>query len=229
MPNILICDDDKDIVNALAIYLGDKEYEFSFAYNGKDAVDIVKKEDIHLILMDVMMPVMDGITALGEIRKISNAPVILLTAKSEDNDKIMGISKGADDYITKPFNPMEVVVRVRSALRRYMTLGAIKEGDEVYTVGGVELNNSTKTVKVDGEPVTLTRTEFEILRVLISSPGRVYSATEIYKKVWNEEPYGSEKSVAVHIRHIREKIEINPAEPRYIKMIFGQGYKMVAK
>ncbi len=229
MPNILICDDDKDIVNALAIYLGDKEYEFSFAYNGKDAVEIVKKEDIHLILMDVMMPVMDGITALGEIRKISNAPVILLTAKSEDNDKIMGISKGADDYITKPFNPMEVVVRVRSALRRYMTLGAIKEGDEVYTVGGVELNNSTKTVKVDGEPVTLTRTEFEILRVLISSPGRVYSATEIYKKVWNEEPYGSEKSVAVHIRHIREKIEINPAEPRYIKMIFGQGYKMVAK
>ena len=229
MPNILICDDDKDIVNALAIYLGDKEYEFSFAYNGKDAVEIVKKEDIHLILMDVMMPVMDGITALGEIRKISNAPVILLTAKSEDNDKIMGIPKGADDYITKPFNPMEVVVRVRSALRRYMTLGAIKEGDEVYTVGGVELNNSTKTVKVDGEPVTLTRTEFEILRVLISSPGRVYSATEIYKKVWNEEPYGSEKSVAVHIRHIREKIEINPAEPRYIKMIFGQGYKMVAK
>ena len=229
MPNILICDDDKDIVNALAIYLGDKEYEFSFAYNGKDAVEIVKKEDIHLILMDVMMPVMDGITALGEIRKISNAPVILLTAKSEDNDKIMGISKGADDYITKPFNPMEVVVRVRSALRRYMTLGAIKEGDEVYTVGVVELNNSTKTVKVDGEPVTLTRTEFEILRVLISSPGRVYSATEIYKKVWNEEPYGSEKSVAVHIRHIREKIEINPAEPRYIKMIFGQGYKMVAK
>lgn len=229
MPNILICDDDKDIVNALAIYLGDKEYEFSFAYNGKDAVEIVKKEDIHLILMDVMMPVMDGITTLGEIRKISNAPVILLTAKSEDNDKIMGISKGADDYITKPFNPMEVVVRVRSALRRYMTLGAIKEGDEVYTVGGVELNNSTKTVKVDGEPVTLTRTEFEILRVLISSPGRVYSATEIYKKVWNEEPYGSEKSVAVHIRHIREKIEINPAEPRYIKMIFGQGYKMVAK
>ena len=229
MPNILICDDDKDIVNALAIYLGDKEYEFSFAYNGKDAVEIVKKEDIHLILMDVMMPVMDGITALGEIRKISNAPVILLTAKSEDNDKIMGISKGADDYITKPFNPMEVVVRVRSALRRYMTLGAIKEGDEVYTVGGVELNNSTKTVKVDGEPVTLTRTEFEILRVLISSPGRVYSATEIYKKAWNEEPYGSEKSVAVHIRHIREKIEINPAEPRYIKMIFGQGYKMVAK
>ena len=229
MPNILICDDDKDIVNALAIYLGDKEYKFSFAYNGKDAVDIVKKEDIHLILMDVMMPVMDGITALGEIRKISNAPVILLTAKSEDNDKIMGISKGADDYITKPFNPMEVVVRVRSALRRYMTLGAIKEGDEVYTVGGVELNNSTKTVKVDGEPVTLTRTEFEILRVLIYSPGRVYSATEIYKKVWNEEPYGSEKSVAVHIRHIREKIEINPAEPRYIKMIFGQGYKMVSK
>ena len=229
MPNILICDDDKDIVNALAIYLGDKEYEFSFAYNGKDAVEIDKKEDIHLMLMDVMMPVMDGITALGEIRKVSNAPVILLTAKSEDNDKIMGISKGADDYITKPFNPMEVVVRVRSALRRYMTLGAIKEGDEVYTAGGVELYHSTTMVKVDGEPVTLPRTEFEILRVLISSPGRVYSATEIYKKVWNEEPYGSEKSVAVHIRHIREKIEINPAEPRYIKMIFGQGYKMVAK
>jgi len=229
MPNILICDDDKDIVNSISIYLNDSDYVIYRTYNGKEAVETAKSEDIHLFLMDVMMPVMDGLSAMTEIRKFSNAPVILLTAKSEDTDKIQGLSLGADDYITKPFNPMELVVRVKAQLRRYLQLGRGKDSEEFYTLGGLKLDNGTKQVFVEGEEKQFTRTEFEILRLLISNPERVYSRADIYRKIWNEEPYGSERSVAVHIRHIREKIEINPAEPRYIKMIFGQGYKMAKK
>lgn len=229
MPNILICDDDKDIVNSLGIYLNESDYVIFKAYNGREAVEIAKKEDIHLFIMDIMMPVMDGLRAMTEIRKFSNAPLILLSAKSEDNDKIVGISLGADDYITKPFNPMELVVRVRAQLRRYLQLGRGKDSSESYVLGGLKLDNGTKQVFVEGEEKVFTRTEFEILKLLIKNPERVYSRADIYRNVWNEEPYGSERSVAVHIRHIREKIEINPAEPRYIKMIFGQGYKMAKK
>lgn len=226
MYNILICDDEKDIVGALKIYLSDPDYTVFEAYNGKEALDITKKEDIHLILMDIMMPVMDGISAMTKIRESSNIPIILLTAKSEDADKILGLNVGADDYITKPFNPLEVSARVRSQLRRYFKLGGGIKEEEVYTVGGLELNNISKDVSVDGEKVSLTPKEYEILKLLISNPDRVFSPKEIYSLVWNEKPFGTDNTVAVHIRHIREKIEINPAEPRYIKVIFGQGYKM---
>ncbi|MCR5068104.1 MAG: response regulator transcription factor [Erysipelotrichaceae bacterium] len=226
MANILICDDEKEIVNALKIYLSDPDYVIYEAFNGKQAVDIAARQDIHLVLMDIMMPVMDGITAMNRIRQTSNVPIILLTAKSEDADKILGLNVGADDYITKPFNPLEVTARVRSQLRRYLHFGAGVQQPESYRVGGIELNDLTKQVTVDGEEISLTPKEYDILRLLISHPDRVYSPKEIYSLVWQEKPFGSDNTVAVHVRHLREKIEINPAEPRYIKVIFGQGYKM---
>ncbi len=226
MHNILICDDEKDIVSALKIYLHDEQYHLFEAYNGEEALDVMKKEDIHLVLMDIMMPKMDGITAMLKIREMSNVPVILLTAKSEDNDKILGLTVGADDYITKPFNPLEVSARVKSQLRRYRLLGSKPEESRSITIGSIELNDARKEVLVDGEMVNLTPKEYEILKLMMSEPGKVFSPDQIYRKVWGQEPYGSENTVAVHIRHLREKIEIEPAEPRYIKVVFGQGYKV---
>lgn len=226
MPNILICDDDRDIVNALKIYLSDPEYKLFEAFNGKEAIEIIEKEDIHLLLLDIMMPLMDGITATAKIRQISPVPIILLTAKSEDADKVLGLNVGADDYITKPFNPLEVSARVRSQLRRYLRLGSGVVKPEVFAVGAIELDDRRKEVKLDGESVSLTPKEYDILKLLISNPGRVFSPEEIYLEVWKEKPYGSENTVAVHIRHLREKLEINPAEPKNIRLVFGQGYKI---
>ena len=225
MYNILICDDEKDIVNALKIYLYDTNYTLYEAFDGKEALQVLSQNDIHLVLLDVMMPQMDGIETMVEIRKSSNVPIILLTAKSEDSDKILGLNLGADDYITKPFNPMEVSARVRSQLRRYMQLGAGEIKPDVLKVGGIELDDKEKQVTLDGESVSMTPTEYEILKLLMENPGKVFSPREIYQKIWNDLPYGSENTVAVHIRHIREKLEINPAEPRYIKVVWGQGYK----
>ena len=226
MHNILICDDEKDIVEALKIYLGSPEYTLFEAYNGDEAIEIARREELHLIIMDIMMPKTDGLTAMSKIREFSNTPVILLTAKSEDNDKILGLNIGADDYITKPFNPLEVQARVRSQLRRYMNLGGKVQEPDTYKVGGLFLDNRSKVVSVDGEEILLTPKEFDILKLLISNQGKVFSPKEIYTLVWNEEPFGTDNTVAVHIRHIREKTEINPAEPRYIKVIFGKGYKI---
>ena len=227
MYHILICDDQPDIVNALKIYLSSGDYKLFEAYTGKEAVALVQKEEIHLILMDVMMPEMDGMTATVKIREISNAPIILLTAKSENEDKVLGLNIGADDYITKPFVPVEVLARVRSQLRRYTTLGGkLPENSGCITIGSITLNDTEKTVLVDGEPVSLTPIEFDILKLLMAHPGKVYSSRAIYEAVWNEAPIGSDSAVAVHIRHLREKIEINPSEPRYLKVVWGQGYKM---
>ena len=227
MYNILICDDDQDILNALKIYLQNPDYRLLEAHNGAEAVDIVKKEDIHLVLLDIMMPQMDGITAMAKIRESFNMPIILLTAKSEDQDKILGLNIGADDYITKPFNPLEVAARVGSQLRRYTKLGSGVVSDKTLTVGGVELDNETKTVTVDGKPVSLTPKEYDILKLLMEHPGKVYSPRELYKEIWGEDALtGGENTVAVHIRHLREKIEITPNEPRYVKVVFGQGYKI---
>lgn len=227
MYHILICDDQQDIVNALKIYLSAKGYQTFQAHDGKQALQIVTRETIHLILLDVMMPKMDGITATKKIREISNAPIILLTAKSEVEDKILGLNAGADDYITKPFVPEEVLARVHSHLRRYAGLGN-QSGDSQtnLVIGGIVLNDMTKTVTVEGEPVSLTPTEYSILHLLMQNPGKVYSTKELYEAVWQEVALGSEGSVAVHIRHLREKIEINPSEPRHLKVVWGQGYKI---
>ena len=225
MYNVLICDDQPDIV----IYLAPEGYHLYEAYTGKEALEVVKRHDIHLILLDVMMPVMDGITATSKIREFSNAPIILLTAKSETEDKVLGLNVGADDYITKPFVPVEVLARVRSQLRRYDRLGSKPETVEGnLTVGGVTLDDRTKTVSVDGEEVALTPTEYAILHLLMANPGKVFSTKVLYESVWQETALGSEGAVAVHIRHLREKIEINPSEPRYLKVVWGQGYKMEA-
>ena len=226
MYNILLCDDEKDIVNALKIYLADPEYHLFEAFTGKEALRVIEKQDIHLVLMDIMMPEMDGISAMVKIREKSNVPVILLTAKSEDTDKILGLTVGADDYITKPFNPVEVAARVKSQLRRYMLLGGGSLKQTVLTIGGIELDDKAKSVTLDGEAVALTPTEYEILKLLMENAGQVFSPKEIYQRIWNDLPYGSENTVAVHIRHLREKLEINPAEPRYLKVVWGQGYKM---
>ena len=228
MYNILVCDDEKDIVSALKIYLEAEGYSIFTAYNGNEAVKSVEENDIHLVLMDIMMPECDGITAMVKLREISNIPVILLTAKSEDTDKILGLNVGADDYVTKPFNPVEVIARVKSQLRRYMQLGGgkINEPESGFTIGNIELNDKSKQVFVDGEEVSLTPTEFEILKLLMKNAGQVLSPKEIYKKVWGGEALGAESTVAVHIRHLREKIEINPAEPRYLKVVWAHGYKM---
>ena len=225
MYQILLCDDEKDIINALKIYLQQEDYSFLEATNGAEAVRIVREQEVHLVVMDIMMPVMNGIQAMVEIRKNSNVPVILLTAKGEDADKILGLNIGADDYITKPFHPMEVCARVKSQLRRYMQLGSGSTTANLLQIGGVELNDKTKQVTVDGEEISLTPTEYDILKLLMKNPGRVFSPKEIYERVWKDLPYGSESTVAVHIRHLREKIEIDPAEPRYLKVVWGQGYK----
>ena len=226
MYNILICDDEKDIVNALKIYLADANYRLFEAYTGKEALKVIDSQDIHLVLMDIMMPVMDGISAMVKIREKSNVPVILLTAKSEDTDKILGLNVGADDYITKPFNPVEVAARVRSQLRRYMQLGGGNMKQTVLSIGGIEVDDKAKSVTLDWEPVALTPTEYEILKLLMEHPGQVFAPKDIYQRIWNDLPYGSENTVAVHIRHLREKLEINPAEPRYLKVVWGQGYKI---
>ncbi len=226
MYNILICDDERDIVNALKIYLADPNYTLFEAHTGAEALDILDREDIHLVLLDIMMPEMDGITALAKLRQVSNVPVILLTAKSEDTDKILGLNVGADDYVTKPFNPVEVAARVRSQLRRYFQLGGGTVRPEVLTLGGIQLDDREKAVTVDGDAVSLTPTEYDILKLLMEHPGQVFSPREIYRRVWRDAPFGSENTVAVHIRHLREKIEIDPAEPRYLKVVWGQGYKL---
>ena len=226
MYNILICDDEKDIVNALKIYLNDSQYQFFEAYNGKQALEIIESNEIHLVLLDIMMPVMDGIETLTRLRQFSNIPVIFLTAKSEEVDMIMGLNMGADDYITKPFRPMEVTARVKSHLRRFLQLGAGDIKPETLRIGGVELNDKAKQVLVDGETISLTPTEYEILKLLMEHPNEVFSPKEIYRRIWKENPYGTENIVAVHIRHIREKIEIDATNPRYLKVIWVQGYKM---
>lgn len=226
MYNILICDDDADIVRSLKIYLSNPEYRFLEAYNGEQAVSLVEREEIHLVLMDIMMPKLDGISAMVKMRERSNVPIILITAKSEDADKILGLQVGADDYITKPFNPMEVCARVKSQLRRFMQLGSGTVRQGVLRIGGIALDDEGKTVTRDGEPVSLTPMEYEILKLLMENPGKVFSPREIYSHIWRENPATADNTIAVHIRHIREKIEINPGEPRYLKAIWGHGYKM---
>lgn len=226
MYTILICDDQIDIVNALKIYLAPEGYRLLEAYTGAEAVELVKSGDIHLVLLDIMMPEMDGITATAKIREFSNVPIILLTAKSEIEDKVLGLNVGADDYITKPFVPVEMLARVRSHLRRYSTLGSKPDNPDELAVGPITLNDTTKTVTVDGDAVSLTPMEYGILKLLMEHPGKVYSTKAIYEAVWQETAFGSEGSVAVHIRHLREKIEINPSEPRYLQVVWGQGYKM---
>ena len=230
MYNILICDDDRDIVSALDIYLTSEGYATVKAYDGLEALELVKEHDIHLILMDVMMPNLDGIRATAKLRESTNIPIILLTAKSEDTDKILGLNIGADDYITKPFNPVEVIARVKSQLRRYTTLGGrskvAEDNSAVFSNGGITMDDNAKSVTVDGEQVSLTPIEYNILLLLMKHPGRVFSTGQIYEQVWNDPSLGSENTVAVHIRHLREKVEIDPANPRYIKVVWGLGYKM---
>jgi DNA-binding response OmpR family regulator len=226
MYHILLCDDEQDIINALKIYLANPEYRFFEAHTGKEALTIMQQQEIHLILLDIMMPEMDGISAMVKIREQSNAPIILLTAKSEDTDKIMGLNIGADDYITKPFHPVEVAARVRSQLRRYLQLGGGAVRPEALQIGGIVLDDTGKQVTLDGEPVSLTPTEYDILKLLMTHPGQVFSPKEIYRKVWQDAPFGSESTVAVHIRHLREKLEIDPAQPRFLKVVWGQGYKI---
>lgn len=226
--DILIVDDEQDIVRALEIYLRAEGYAIHTASDGKSAIRQVKEGGIDLVLLDIMMPVMDGITALSRIREFSNVPVILLTAKSEDTDKVLGLNVGADDYITKPFNPAEVIARVRSALRRYMTLGGSpqQEQERTITIGSICLDPDERRVTVDGEEVSLTPVEYSILALLMEHPGHLYSSEAIYEAAWKEPMYGSRNAVAVHIRHLREKIEIDPADPRYLKVVWGQGYRM---
>ncbi len=227
MEKILVCDDEKDIVSALEIYLRSEGYDVVCAYNGVQALSVIEKEDIKLVLLDIMMPEMDGIQALVRIREKYNIPVILLTAKSEDTDKILGLNIGADDYVTKPFNPVELLARVRSQLRRYTRLGGSIEGrsKSEITIGGVTISERSKSVTVDGENISLTPTEYEILKLLMSNAGVVMSPSEIYSRIHNSGGFGSENAIAVHIRHLREKIEINPAEPRYVKVVWAHGYK----
>lgn len=226
MYQILLCDDEKDIVTALEIYLRNDDYKIFKAYNGVDALKILTEEEIHLVLLDIMMPHMDGIAALTKLREFSNVPVILLTAKSEDIDKVLGLTVGADDYITKPFNPIELQARVKSQLRRYMQLGGGKTQSDVYSVGGIVLNPITKEVTLDSDPIALTRIEYNILLFLMQHVGQSFTPREIYQNVWHDNAYGEESTVAVHIRHLREKIEYNPAEPRYLKAVWGRGYKL---
>lgn len=226
MYKILVCDDEKDIVSALKIYLTSEGYEVVEAFNGYEAVEKVKNDEFQLILMDIMMPRMDGIEAMVKIREITNVPVILLTAKSEDTDKILGLTIGADDYITKPFNPVELQARVKSQIRRYMQLGSGNTQKAKLAIGGIELDDKAKEVFLDGEKVNLTRTEYDILKLFMEHPGEVFSPNQIYSRIWNDDPFGTENTVAVHIRHLREKVEYNPAEPRYLKAVWGRGYKM---
>lgn len=228
MYNILVVDDDKEIVGAIEIYLKKEGYNILKAYNGKQALKVIQENEIHLVILDIMMPEKDGIETLEEIRKDKSIPVILLSAKSEDYDKIGGLNSGADDYITKPFNPLELIARVNSHLRRYVSLGSLQNRDssKIYQTGELIINDETKIVTVDGKEVKLTATEFNILKFLLENKGKVYSIPEIYENVWKEEGFGAENIIAVHIRHIREKIEINPKDPKYLKVIWGVGYKI---
>lgn len=228
MANILVCDDDKHIVEAIEIYLKNEGYTIYKAYDGIEAIEVLEKEHIDLLLIDIMMPRMDGIHAILKIRETSSIPIIFLSAKSEDTDKILGLNMGADDYITKPFNPLELVARVKSQLRRYTSFGSAKEEKKQseYTVGGLTINDETKEVFVEGEPVKLTPIEYSILLLLVQHQGKVFSINQIYESIWNEDAIGADNTVAVHIRHIREKIEINPKEPRYLKVVWGVGYKI---
>ena len=226
MANILVCDDDKEIVDAIEIYLSQDGYKIYKAYDGEQAIQILDKEEIHLLIMDIMMPKLDGIRATLKIREYSSIPIIILSAKSEDTDKILGLNFGADDYITKPFNPLELLARVKSQMRRYTSLGSIAEKSNVIKIGGLELDKDAKEVRVEGEPVKLTATEYGILQLLMENAGKVFSIDQIYEKVWNELSFAPENTVSVHIRRIREKIEINPKEPKYLKVVWGIGYKI---
>ncbi|MBQ9733542.1 MAG: response regulator transcription factor [Clostridia bacterium] len=226
MHKILICDDERDIVSALRIYLEAEGYDCLCCYDGQSAIDELEKNPVQLVLLDIMMPGMDGIEVINRIRAKSNVPVIFLSAKAEDTDKILGLNLGADDYVTKPFNPVELMARVRSQLRRYTMLGGSSMKEDELSAGGIVMDDRERTVTLDGESVKLTPTEYDILRLLLKNPGKVFRPDAIYRAVRNEEPYGAESSIAVHIRHLREKLEIDPAEPRYIKAVWGQGYKL---
>ena len=230
MYTILVCDDEKEIVDAIEIYLMQEGYKVLKASNGREALEILKNEEVHLVILDLMMPELDGIHTTLQIRKDSGIPIIILSAKSQDSDKILGLNIGADDYITKPFNPLELVARVKSALRRYTTLGAINtdgaEQEKIYRTGGLMVNDDRKEVTVDGEPVRLTRIEYNILLLLIQNKGKVFSIDQIYEKIWKEEAFFADNTVTVHIRHIREKIEIDPKNPKYLKVMWGIGYKI---
>jgi len=224
---ILVCDDDKEIVDAIEIYLKQEDYEVVKAYDGYDAIDIVKNDAIDLLILDIMMPMLDGISTALRIREFSTIPIIILSAKSQDMDKIMGLNMGADDYITKPFNPLELLARVKSQLRRYKKLSSHTEDDsEIYSAGGLVINDSTKEVNVDGDIIKLTPMEYNILLLLVKNQGKVFSIKNIYEQIWNEEAIGADNTVAVHIRHIREKIEVNPRDPKYLKVVWGVGYKI---
>lgn len=224
--NILVCDDDKEILDAISIYLKNEGYKVYKASNGLEALEIAEEQEIHLVIMDIMMPKLDGLRATMKIREDKNIPVIMLSAKSEDTDKIIGLNMGADDYITKPFNPLELIARVKSQLRRYTTLGSMETKSNVYKTGGLVIDDESKLVTVDGEEVKLTPVQYKMLRLLTANAGRVFSIDEIYEKVWKENAYSPENTVAVHIRKIREKIEINPKEPKYLKVVWGIGYKV---
>lgn len=226
MYNILICDDERDIVSALKIYLTNDEYNLYEAYNGVEALDVISKNEIHLILLDIMMPEMDGLQVLSKMRERKNIPVIFLSAKSEDTDKILGLNLGADDYVTKPFNPVELMARVKSQLRRYMILGSGNQNSSVLRIGDIELDDMAKSVMLMGETINLTPKEYGILKFLMENPKRVFSPKQIYENVWDEYAFGTEGTIAVHIRHLREKLEIDPDEPRHIKVVWGQGYKI---
>ncbi|MBR1757168.1 MAG: response regulator transcription factor [Lachnospiraceae bacterium] len=227
MYSILVCDDDKDIVDAIEIYLSQEGYQIYKAYSGLEALDVIDKHEIHLALMDIMMPDLDGIHTVMRLReKNQTLPIIFLTAKSEDSDKVLGLNIGADDYITKPFNPLELIARTKSALRRYTVLGSLPAADNIYTTGGLVVNDDTKEVTVDGEPVKLTPIEYNMLCFLVKNKGRVFSISEIYEAIWQEPSFGVDNIVAVHIRHIREKIEIDPKNPKYLKVAWGIGYKI---
>jgi DNA-binding response OmpR family regulator len=224
--NILVCDDDKEILEAIKIYLTNEGYQVFKAANGLKALEVLEEKEIHLVIMDIMMPQMDGLRATLKIREDKNIPVIMLSAKVEDTDKIIGLNMGADDYMTKPFNPLELIARVKSQLRRYTTLGSLEIKNNVYKTGGLVIDDESKKVTVDGEEVKLTPVQYKILKLLTANPGRVYSIDEIYEKVWQETAFSPENTVAVHIRKIREKIEINPKEPKYLKVVWGIGYKV---
>lgn len=230
MYNILICDDDKEIVKAIEIYLSKEGYHILKAYNGKEALQIIKEQEVHLLILDIMMPEMDGMTVANLVRKDKKIPIIMLSAKSEDYDKIAGLNEGADDYVTKPFNPLELIARVNSQIRRYTSLGSIaqteQENENIYQTGELRIDDNTKQVFMEGKEIKLTPTEYNILKFLIKNKGKVYSIEQIYENVWEDEAYGAENLIAVHIRHIREKIEINPRDPKYLKVIWGIGYKI---
>ena len=227
MEEILVCDDEKAIVEALEIYLRQENFAVFKAYNGLEALEILKKQSIKLVILDIMMPELDGIRTALKIREFSSVPIIFLSAKSEDADKILGLNIGADDYVTKPFNPLELMARVKSHLRRYTVLGSLNvENNQIYRVGGLEINDDTKEVFVDGVSIKMTPIEYSILLFLMRNPGKVFSINQIYESIWNEEAIGADNTVAVHIRHIREKIEVNPKDPRYLKVVWGVGYKV---